>query len=181
MKTLLSVARPGWFVPVHGEYRHLIAHASIARAMGVADHQVIVCEDGDSIVVDDSGIRPGPGRPAGYQYVDGIANDVGPSVLRDRTTLAEDGVVVVIVMIDASTGRVLSGPEIVTRGWVHAATSTELLNAACDHISAAVEDAFAHRVRDPIALEGALRRVVSKFVAEKTGRRPIIVPVVMEA
>jgi ribonuclease J len=180
LKTLLAVTTPEWFVPVHGEYRHLVAHAELARIMGVADDHITVCEDGHSITLTDAGLERGPSIPAGYLYVDGILDDVGPGVLRDRQTLADEGVVVIIATIDGTTGQVMSGPEIVTRGWVHAPTSNELLDQACDQIGAALEKAFTNGVRDPLALEREMRNTTGKFIKDATGRRPMIVPVVME-
>src|SRR4051794_12359193 len=95
LKTLLSITRPDWFTPVHGEYRHLVSHSRLATQMGVAPDHVLVCEDGDSLVLEDKGIRKGPSVPAGYLYVDGSGiGDVGHGVLRDRRVLAEEGVVV---------------------------------------------------------------------------------------
>jgi ribonuclease J len=118
---------------------------------------------------------------AGYQYVDGIVGDIGPGVLRDRSTLAAEGVVVIIVLIDAVTGAVVTGPEIVTRGWVHAPSSEPLLDEVCDRLRETLETAFVQGVRDPIALERELRRAAGRLVHDATGRRPMIVPVVMEA
>jgi ribonuclease J len=180
LKTLLAVTTPEWFVPVHGEYRHLVAHAELGRIMGVADDHIFVCEDGHSVTLTDEGLQRGPSIPAGYLYVDGILDDVGPGVLRDRQTLADEGVVVVIATIDGTTGHVISGPEIVTRGWVHAPTSNELLDKACDQIGSALEKAFATGVRDPLALEREMRKTTGRFIKDATGRRPMIVPVVME-
>jgi ribonuclease J len=119
--------------------------------------------------------------PAGYLYVDGIVGDVGQGVLRDRKMLAEEGVVVVVVTVDIETGKVLVGPEIITRGWVYAPEAEDLLDEACDAVSEAVEKTLAAGVRDVDALERDVRKAAGKFVNERTKRRPMIVPVVMEA
>ena len=116
LQTLLSVARPDWFVPVHGEYRHMVNHAALAVRMGVADDHVLVCEDGDSLVIEDGGIRRGDAVPAGFLYVDGTVGDVGHGVLRDRRVLAEEGVVMVVATVDTHAREVVGSPEIVTRG-----------------------------------------------------------------
>ena len=100
LKMFLSITRPEHFVPVHGEYRHLVAHAKLARTMCVAASKIIVCTDGDQVTLDDTGLRPTAQVPSGYLYVDGIIGDVGSGVLRDRRVLAEEGVVVVIVGVD---------------------------------------------------------------------------------
>lgn len=181
LKTYLSITRPEWFVPVHGEYRHLMANARLGRLMGVAPDNVLVCDDGDVLELGDDGLAKAGRVPAGYLYVDGIVGDVGQGVLRDRRVLAEEGVVVVVVTVDVSTGKVLTGPEIITRGWVYAPEAEDLLDEACDRVQEAVESALAQGTRDVDALEREVRRAAGKFVSERTKRRPMIVPVVMEA
>jgi ribonuclease J len=180
IKTYLSIVNPEWFVPIHGEYRHMVANARLAELMGVPRNRVVLCEDGDVIELSDGGVRPVGRVPSGYLYVDGIVGDVGQGVLRDRQKLAEEGVVVVVVTVDHQTGKVLVGPEIITRGWVYAPEAEDLLDEACDTIAAAVEKALANGVRDVEALERDVRRAAGKFVSERTKRRPMIVPVVME-
>ena len=126
-------------------------------------------------------LRPVGRVPSGYLYVDGIVGDVGQGVLRDRQKLAEEGVVVVVVTVDIQTGKVLVGPEIITRGWVYAPEAEDLLDEACDTVADAVESSLGKGVRDVEALERDVRRAAGKFVSERTKRRPMIVPVVMEA
>jgi len=181
IKTYLSIAQPEWYVPVHGEFRHLMANAALGRVMGVPRDHVIVCDDGDVLEITDAGVEMAGRVPAGYLYVDGIVGDVGSGVLRDRRLLASEGVVVVVVTVDSQTGKVLVGPEIITRGWVYAPEAEDLLDEACDAIAKAVEAALAKGVRDVEALERDVRRAAGKFVNERTKRRPMIVPVVMEA
>ncbi len=181
LKTFLAVARPEYFIPVHGEYRHLMAHARLAHVMGVPDDRILLAEDGDVIVVSDEGIDFGERVPSGYLYVDGIVGDVGQGVLRDRRVLAEEGVVVVIVAVDVSAGKVITGPEVITRGWVYAPEAEDLLDEARDLVRQTVEHAVGNGVRDPEALEREVRRAVGRFVSERTKRRPMIVPVVMSA
>lgn len=181
LKTYLSIAQPEWYVPVHGEYRHLVANGALGALMGVPRDRVLVCEDGDVLAVSDDRVEFAGRVPAGYLYVDGIVGDVGLGVLRDRAVLAEEGVVVVVVTVDRQTGKVLVGPEIITRGWVYAPEAEDLLDEACDTIAAAVEKSLGNGVRDVEALERDVRRAAGKFVADRTKRRPMIVPVVMEA
>ena len=149
--------------------------------MGVPRDHVLVCEDGDVLTLNDDGLSATGRVPAGYLYVDGIVGDVGQGVLRDRKVLAEEGVVVVVVTVDIETGKVLVGPEIITRGWVYAPEAEDLLDEACDAVADAVETTLAAGVRDVDALERDVRRAAGKFVNERTKRRPMIVPVVMEA
>ncbi len=110
LMVLLSVAKPEWFIPVHGEYRHLVNHAQLATRMGVDKGKALLCEDGDSVVLDDVGIHQGE-VPAGFLYVDGTVGDVGHGVLRDRRVLAEEGVVVVVATVDPHAGEVVSPPR----------------------------------------------------------------------
>ena len=181
LKTYLSIVGPEFFVPIHGEYRHLVAHAKLGEVMGVPHDNVLLCEDGDQLTLSDTGLEKTGRVPAGYLYVDGIVGDVGQGVLRDRKVLAEEGVVVVVVTVDISSGKVLTGPEIITRGWVYAPEAEDLLDEACDQVATAVEKALASGVRDVDALERDVRKAAGKFVSERTKRRPMIVPVVMEA
>ncbi len=180
LKTYLSLTRPEWFVPIHGEYRHMVANAKLGHVMGIAKDHVLVCEDGDVLELTDAGLKAVGRVPAGYLYVDGIVGDVGQGVLRDRRVLAEEGVVVVVVTVDIGSGKVLTGPEIITRGWVYAPEAEDLLDEACDRVAAVVEQSLAAGVRDVDSLERDVRRAAGKFVHERTKRRPMIVPVVME-
>lgn len=181
LKMFLSIARPENFIPVHGEYRHLVAHARLARQMGVAADHVLVCTDGDRIALGADGIRRVGQVPAGYLYVDGILGDVGTGVLRDRRVLAEEGVVVVIVGVDIANGTTMIGPEVITRGWVHAPEAEELLDECADRVRQAVADLFAGGATDIENVQRVVRRAAGRFVNERTKRRPMIVPVVMEA
>jgi ribonuclease J len=181
LKTLLSITRPEHFVPIHGEYRHMVAHARLAAAMGVPGPNIALCEDGDVITLSDQGLEVTGRVPAGFLYVDGIVGDVGQGVLRDRRVLAEEGVVVVVATVDVSASKVLTGPEIITRGWVYAPEAEALLDEACDRVAEAVERALQNGVRDVEGLEREVRRAAGQFVSERTRRRPMIVPVVMEA
>ena len=180
IKTYLSIVQPEWYVPIHGEYRHLVANAALGRRMGVDPARVLLCEDGDVLEIDDDGVRPVDRVPAGYVYVDGIIGDVGQGVIRDRRVLAEEGVVVVVVTVDVQSGQVITGPEIITRGWVYAPEAEDLLDEACEVIAETVERTLANGVRDVEELERVVRRAAGKFVNERTKRRPMIVPVVME-
>ena len=182
LKTLISVTRPEWMIPVHGEYRHLAAHAELARQMGVAGDKVVVCEDGDRVELSDDGLRKVDPVPANHLFVDGTVGDVGQGVLRDRRVLAEEGVVVVIVAVDVKTGAILRGPEIVTRGWVYAPEAEELLDGAAEAVRDGIKAAFANEgTIDHETLSRHVRKAAGKFVNDQTKRRPMIVPVVMEA
>ncbi|HEU0169859.1 MAG TPA: ribonuclease J [Acidimicrobiales bacterium] len=183
LKTLLSIVRPDHFVPVHGEYRHMVAHAKLARAVGaVPADEIHVCTDGDQLVLGDDGLRvERQAVPSGYLFVDGIIGDVGQGVLRDRRVLAEEGVVVVVVTVDVKTGAILVGPEVITRGWVYAPEAEPLLVECADAVRLAVKESVATGAGDIEALQKVVRRAAGRFVNESTKRRPMIVPVVTEA
>jgi len=181
LKTLFGILRPEWFVPVHGEYRHMVAHARLARVMGVADDRAFVCVDGDQITLDESGLHHTGTVPADHLYVDGLLDDVGHALLRDRRTLADEGVVVVLATIDAARGHLLAGPQIITRGWVYAPEAEPLLAECADEVRAALLDALAGPApREMEALQRIARKATGQFVSRTTGRRPMIVPVVVE-
>ncbi|HET9078829.1 MAG TPA: ribonuclease J [Acidimicrobiales bacterium] len=180
LKTLLSLTRPDCFIPVHGEFRHLSHHARLAQEMGVDPGRILLAEDGDMVQLNDSGIDFAGDVPAGYLYVDGIVGDVGQGVLRDRRVLAEEGVVVLVVTCDAKTGEVLTGPEIITRGWVYAPEAEKLLGEARQAVLAAMEEAADSGSVDFDTLRRRARQALGRFVSERTRRRPMIVPVVME-
>jgi ribonuclease J len=181
LKFLLDLVSPQWFVPVHGEYRHLVHHARLAEAVGIPSDHVLVCEDGDVLTIDAAGVEvERRAVPAGYQYVDGIVGDVGQGVLRDRRSLAEEGLVVVIVTVDATTGEVVQGPEIVTRGWVYAPEAEELLEEAKAAVLASLQEAAREGATDFETLRRHARRSLGRFISERTRRRPAVIPVVME-
>jgi ribonuclease J len=179
LKLLQSILQPEWFVPVHGEYRHLVAHARLAETMGVRNDHVLVAEDGDRLVLDDNGLRFEGRVPSDYVYVHGTVGGIGHGVLSDRRILAEEGMVTVIVCVDRATRKVVGSPEIATRGWIHADEAAELLAELGDRVSAAVGQALAEGEKLS-RLERAARRATGSFVADRTRRRPMIVPVVIE-
>ncbi len=182
LKMYLSIAQPDWYVPVHGEFRHLVANARLGELMGLPRDRVLVCENGDAL---DGHRQRGRDGRAGPGRVS--STSTGSSATWARACSAtggsshREGVVVVVVTVDTQTGKVLVGPEIITRGWVYAPEAEDLLDEACDTIAAAVEVALADGVRDVEALERDVRRAAGRFVNDRTRRRPMIVPVVMEA
>jgi ribonuclease J len=179
LKTLLSVVRPEWFVPVHGEYRHLVNHARLAEEMGVEPSKVLVCEDGDRLTLGDDGLVRDDSVPAGYVFVDGTVGDVGHGVLRDRRVLAEEGVVVVVATVDLHAGEVVKAPQIITRGWVHAPEAEQLIDEASEVVRTALEKALAEGTPEHEALQRHARKALGRFVGERTRRRPMIVPVIV--
>ena len=179
LRTLLAVTRPEAFVPVHGEYRHLVHHAELARSMGVPEDQVVLCEDGDVVVLDGGGLHRDGSVPAGYLYVDGTVGDVGHGVLRDRRMLADEGVVMVVATVDLHNTLVVGKPRVITRGWVHAPEAEDLLEEAATVVAEALAKSLADGGRDVEVLGRAVRRALGALVSERTRRRPLIIPVVL--
>lgn len=181
LKFMLSLLSPEWFVPVHGEYRHLVHHAQLAHEVGVPDDNVLVCEDGDVVTISEHGAEvERRGVPAGYMYVDGIVGDVSRGVLRDRRMLSEEGVVVVIVTVDSKTGEIVTGPEIVTRGWVYAPEAEDLLEDAKQVVRESIAKAAGEGATDFETMRRHCRKSLARFIDERTRRRPAVIPVVME-
>ncbi|HET9731026.1 MAG TPA: ribonuclease J [Acidimicrobiia bacterium] len=181
LKFVLNLVSPEWFVPVHGEYRHMVHHAALARDVGIPADRVLVCEDGDVITLTASGAEVDRRAvPAGYMYVDGIVGDVSRAVLRDRRALSEEGVVVVIVTVDSATGEIVTGPEIVTRGWVSAPDSDDLIEDAKAVVRASIAEAAQEGATDFDTMRRHARKSLARFIDERTRRRPAVIPVVME-
>ena len=179
LRTLLAVTRPDAFVPVHGEYRHMVHHAQLAVSMGVPANQVVLCEDGDVVKLDHNGLARDGNVPAGYLYVDGTVGDVGHGVLRDRRILADEGVVMVVANVDLHSAQVVGTPQVITRGWVHAPEAEDLLEESVTVVTEALAKALADGARDAEVLGRAVRRSLGALVSERTRRRPMIIPVVM--
>jgi ribonuclease J len=179
LKTYHSILRPEWFVPVHGEYRHMRAHAELAVVMGAPRDHVLQAADGDVLELSDDGLAFHSKVPANYLFVDGIVGDVGQGVLRDRKVLAEEGVVVIVATVDGHNRKIITGPEIITRGWVYAPEADALLDEAEATVGAALLKALDNGIIDIDSLEREVRKAAGKFVSDRTKRRPMIVPVVM--
>jgi ribonuclease J len=175
--TFLNLVRPMAFVPVHGEYRHLAAHAELARAMGV--RQVDVLEDGDRVIID--GKKTFVERravPAGYVYLDGSAvGDVQGGVLRDRSHLADEGVVVVTVGIDHDNGDIVFGPDLDSHGLMD--DPSVILEKAADAVRTAIESHDSGRT-DHAEMQKTVRQAAGKVIRAETSRRPVILPIIME-
>jgi ribonuclease J len=179
LRTLMSVTKPECFVPVHGEYRHMVHHARLALEMGIDPAKVLLCEDGDVIQLDAKGIARDGKVPGGYVYVDGTMDDIEGGVLRDRQKLSEEGVVMVVVTVNRQDCVLSRPPAIETRGWVYAPEAEELLTEASEVVAAAVTKALKDGAHDVEVLSRHARRALGRFVGERTRRRPMIVPVVL--
>jgi len=171
-KFVLSLVRPRYFVPVHGEYRHLRLHADLATDLALPLEQAFVLENGQVLELDRDSARLAEPVTAGYVYIDGASvGDVGRSVLRDRELLSRHGFVVVVAQVDKN-GRPVGRPQIVSRGFVYLREANDLLDAACDQ----VERLLRRNGRDP---EDAVREGLGQFLYERTRRRPLVLPVIV--
>lgn len=180
LQTLHSVAVPEWFVPVHGEYAHLVAHQELAYRMGMPDDRVVLCEDGDQIVLSDDGIEHLGSIGGDHLYVDGTVGDLGSTVLSERRTLGDDGFVAVVVHIDLERGEILAGPDVISRGWVELPALAGHEAAVADAVEADLLDALKDADVDIERLSQIARRAAGRTVNDRTRRRPMIVPVVRE-
>jgi ribonuclease J len=181
LSELIELAHPDWFVPVHGEYRHMVAHGELAVDAGVAPDHVLICEDGDRLKFAEKKVTvERRAVPAGYVYVDGLLDDVGQEVLRDRKNLGEEGFVAVIITVDSRSGEVVTGPDIVTRGWVYEAEANELIEEAKDAVRASIAEAAAEGALDVETMRRHARRSLGRFINQRTRRRPGIIPVIIE-
>jgi ribonuclease J len=180
LKLMLNLVRPRWFIPVHGEIRHLATHAKLAREVGLPEDHILICEDGDLVEIGEQ-VRVVDQIPSGMTLVDGLGiGDVGEVVLRDRRKLAGDGVAVVVVTADAHTGEILAGPDIITRGFVHDESSEDILEEARHRVLMSLKEVAEEEVRDPSILKQHIRRTLGRYFFEVIQRKPIIVPVIME-
>ena len=180
LRLMLNMVRPRWFIPIHGERRHLSHHARIARETGVEPDHVLIAEDGDVVDVGERVEITGR-APAGMTFVDGLGiGDVGGEVLRDRRKLSADGVVVAVVTIDAHHGELLGEVELVNRGFVYDETSADILEEARNRVMLSLEGSAKDEVTDRTVLQQNVRRVLAKYFWEVTKRKPVILPIVLE-
>ncbi len=181
LKLILNLVRPKYFIPVHGEQKHLQKHAGLAYTMGIPTENVLVTGIGNTIEITNRQIRVTEPVPAGRILVDGLGvGDVGNVVLRDRKHLAEDGVIVVAITMDAVTREVIVGPEVISRGFVYVRESEELIENATEAACKAIESCYLAGVRDWGTIKQRVRDNVSRYVYEQTRRSPMILPIIME-
>lgn len=175
-KLMLNLTRPRYFVPIHGEYRHLVLHARLAKETGIPRENIFVVESGQALELGPDGCRLGERVAASHVLVDGLGvGDVGRVVLRDRHQLARDGFLVAIVALDKDSGEILVKPEILSRGFVYMRDSEELIELARERVWQALE-----HVGPRSAVSAKIKDALGEFCYQQTGRRPVILPVVME-
>jgi ribonuclease J len=178
LKLMIGLAKPKYFVPVHGEYRHLVMHAQIARSMGVDDANVYTLEDGDILEIERRQARVSGRTSSDFVYVDGLSVGVDQVILRDRKTLAGDGVVVAIVPVDRHTGRPVGKPDVVSRGFIEQELSADLMERARDVIMNSLGEV--EHVADRADINQRVHNSLQRFIYDQTRRRPMILPVAVE-
>lgn len=181
LKLIMGLVKPKFFIPVHGEQKHLHKHAMLAEAMGIGKENIFIADNGYTAEITNSSIKAGNPVPAGKVFVDGYGvGDVGSVVLRDRKHLGQDGIIVVTASIDYETGQLIAGPEVVSRGFVYVKEAEELIDKARKVAEKSLENCYYANINDIGTIKGKLRDAVSHFVYEQTKRSPMVLPIIME-
>ena len=181
LKIVHGLCKPKFFIPVHGEQRHLQIHSKLAKAMGMNPRHIVIGEVGTAIALSAKTAKLGAEVPSGIVLVDGTGvGDVGSVVLRDRKHLAEDGMIVVCVNLNAEDGSIITGPDIITRGFVYVKESDELMDDLREVALEALERCARKRVRDYAAIKAAIKNDLSGYLYKTTKRNPMILPVITE-
>ena len=181
LKLIYTLVKPQYVMPVHGEYKHLMAQKKIPQSLGIPKEHVVIMKSGQVLELCEAGAEVAGTVPAGGILVDGLGvGDVGNVVLRDRQHLAEDGIMIVVLALDSYNGVLVSGPDIVSRGFVYVRESESLMDEARELVDEAVNQCLDRGITDWGKLKGAIRDSLSDYVWKKTKRRPMILPIIME-
>ncbi len=181
LKLMLSIVKPQYFIPVHGEQKHLLKHALLAEQMGIPSSNVVIADNGVQVEVCKDHIKKTGTVPAGKIFVDGSGvGDVGNIVLKDRKHLAEDGIIIVVATLDGLTGQLVSGPDVVSRGFVFVKESEELIEEAKNTAYETMMKCYDRNIYDWNTIKNRVRDDVSKLMYERTKRSPMILPILME-
>lgn len=181
IKLMMTLLKPKYLMPIHGEYRHLYANKEIGEFMGIPSENIFISEIGKVLELDKKGARFGGSEVAGNVLIDGSGiGDIGSVVLRDRKHLSEDGLVVVVVTLDMNGKMILSGPDIVSRGFVYVKESEELMNRARSLAEETLLAAMSKRISDRTQLKTMVKDTLAKFIYKETKRKPMILPIIMD-
>jgi ribonuclease J len=181
LRMMLNLIHPEYFIPVHGEYRHLVQHIQLAREVGMAEDRLLLAEDGDVIVLGNGRGKIAGRIEVGKVFVDGKSvGDVEDVVLRDRKQLSEDGMVIPVMVINERTGEVVSGPDIISRGVFFEEKMGRILEQAKEVVKDALEGFSVESKADYLAVEDEVRRALKRFFRKEVNRRPVIIPVIIE-
>ena len=179
LKMILALTKPKYFIPVHGEHRHLMLHAKLAEKMGV--EKAFVLQNGSTLEIGQKGAEVTGTVTADKVLVDGLGvGDVGNIVLRDRKLLAQDGLIIVVVTISSEDGRIVTGPDIISRGFVYVRESEDLMQNIKDVAREAIESANRGRMCDWLTIKASLRNSIYQYIYSQTKRSPMIMPIIME-
>lgn len=180
-KLIMTLTKPKYFVPLHGEFKHLKRHAATALMMGVPAENILIADTGDGILINEKGISISESVQAGAVMVDGLGvGDVGSVVLRDRRLLSQDGIMIVAATVSKKSGKLQSGPEVFTRGFVYVKDSEELLDETRELVAKALTEYESQQFRDIGGLKTLVREIVSSLLYSRTKRSPMILPIIME-
>lgn len=181
IKLIYTLVHPQYAIPVHGEFKHLKAQAKIAKDLGIAKENIFILRSGDVLELTEEKAQITGKVPVGDILVDGLGvGDVGNIVLRDRQHLAEDGILIVVLGLDGATDELVSGPDIVSRGFVYVRESDELMDEARIVVNDAVESCLSRGIADWGKLKSSIKDSLGEYVWKKTKRRPMILPIIME-
>ena len=181
LKMMISLTRPKYFIPIHGEYKHLKKHAMLAMQMGIPEENIFLADIGQVIETNNATMKISGTVPSGSILVDGLGvGDVGSVVLRDRKLLAEDGLIIIAASVRKSDGQILSGPDIVSRGFVYVKESEALMDNAKEVARKVIEEQCAKSFREWGSLKPAIKEALSSYIYQKTKRSPMILPIIME-
>ncbi len=181
LKMILALTKPKYFMPMHGEYRHLQAHSRLAQSMGVPEENIFIGENGKVLEISKRSAKWNGTVPAGKVLVDGLSvGDIGSVVLRDRKHLASDGIIAVVVTIDMTERALAAGPEVITRGFIYVRESEDLMDDLREAAAKSVEKCLRENTRDFNAMKAAIKHDVAAVVNQKTKRSPMILPIITE-
>ena len=181
LKMMLALTKPKFFIPIHGEYKHMKKHEGLAIKMGIPEENIFLLNIGQVVETDSVEMKIVGQVPAGKVLVDGLGvGDVGSVVLRDRKHLSEDGLIVVVTTINRETGMVAAGPDIVSRGFVYVRESEELMDDARKAVSEALEKCLKGRHTDWNKIKLVIRDAMNDYIWKKTKRRPMVIPIIMD-
>jgi ribonuclease J len=181
LKLMLSLVKPKYFMPVHGEYRHLVYHSMLAKKLDIPLENIFILRNGEILEITDNGARKNGRVISGRIYIDGKGiGDVEEMVLRDRLRLAHDGIVLIILAVEKLTGNIISGPEIISRGFVFEDASQEVINNVRDLLAATINELDKDLISDTSLLKAKLRSTLKKYLRNTMDRKPMIMPIVFE-
>ncbi len=181
LKLMLNLIKPRYFMPIHGEYRHLIYHSMLAKKMDIPKENIFIMKNGDVLEINDSEARKSGNINSGRIFIDGKGyGDVEEMVLRDRLRLAHDGIVIILLAIEKLTGNIVSGPEIISRGFVFEDVSQEIINNVKELLEKTIKGLEREYIADASLLKAKLRSALKKYLRDTMDRRPMIMPIIIE-